>query len=386
VRIFPPDEEQRAFDHGRLRDWRAWGLLAEDKFAAASAAAGEAPAHAAWPLRILLFGFAALMLGALSALFLKDLKGRVDSAAIAWLLAAGAVAASEYMIRRLSVRRFGAEEALVAGAVALFAYGAERLFSNGSRWDFSTTIFSAALALGAAAAYLRYGYRLASFGAAVALGVLVGSFECGEHATRLLLAALYASLLAAATRWPDLPRRERDRLEIVRFFLALSVPLSLNLRLERLLEGYSGEPATNAFGLATLAAIYLIPLAWLAWGARERSRTMLWAGAIGLVVAQCSLKPYLGIRRNAWDPALLGIEFMLLALALKRWLDAGPNRRRGAYSSDALGEAGPGTAAGLLVSAVAASAASPSTSGPAPQDRPKGGGGSFGGGGASGGF
>ena len=382
MRIFPAEGEERAYNHERLRDWRAAGLLAADKADEARALAGEAPVHAAWPLRILLFGFATLTLAALSALMLKDLKGRAESAAVAWILAAGAIAAAEAMIRRFKVRRFGAEEALVAGAVVLIAYGAERLCLNGSRWHFSTMIFSATLAVGAGAAYLRYGYRLASFGAAVALGVFVGSLECGEHTTRVLLAALYAVLLIAATWWPDLPRRERERLEIVRFFLALSVPLSLNLRLDGLLQSWSRSPATDAFGLATLAAIFLIPLAWLAWGARSRSRTILWAGGIGLLVAQCSIKPYLGLTRNAWDPAVLGLELMLVALALKRWLDSGPGGRRGAYSSEALGESGPGTTVGLLASVVAASP----SSAPASQDRPQGGGGTSGGAGASGGY
>ena len=193
MRIFPADAEERAFNHGRLRGWRAVGLLAADKEAEAGAFAGDAPAHAAWPLRILLFGFGALTLGAFSALLLKDLQGRAESAIIAWFLAAVAIAAAETIIRRLEVRRFGAEEALVAGAVVLLAYGAERLFSSGSRWHFSAELYSATLALGAVAAYLCYGYRLASFGAAVALGVFVGSWEYGEHATRVLLAVLYCA-------------------------------------------------------------------------------------------------------------------------------------------------------------------------------------------------
>ena len=382
MRVFSADEEERAFKHERLRDWRSAGLVAADKGAEAEAHAGEAPAHAAWPLRILLFGFAALALGALSALVLKDLKGRMDSAVTAWFLAAAAVAAAEVGIRRLKVRRFGAEEALVTGAVLLVAYGAERAFSTRTRWHFSTAIFSASLALGACAAYLRYGYRLASFGAAVALGVFVGSLEYGERATRVLLAVLYAVLLVAATVWPELPRRERERLEIVRFFLALSVPLCLNLRLEKIFYSWAPQPVTGAFGLATFAAIFLIPLVWLAWGALDRSRTILWAGGIGLLVAQCSIKPYLGLKRNAWDPAMLGLELMVMALVLKRWLDAGPNGRRGAYSSESLGDPGPGAAVGLFASAVAASPGSA----PAGPDRPKGGGGSFGGGGASGSF
>ncbi len=384
MRIFPPEAEERAFRHERLRAWLSSGLLAPDKAVSAAAVAGEAPTHAAWPLRVLLFGFATLLLAAVSVLALKDLRGRVDSAVVAWMLAGGAIAAAEAMIRNLKLRRFGAEEALVCGAAVLAAYGAERLLSNGSRWHFSMMIFSLFLAGGASAAYLRYGYRLATFGAAIALGVFVGSFEYDERATRVGLAALYGALLAAATLWPDLPRRERERLEIVRFLLALSVPLCLNLKLERLTGGWHGTPATDAFGLATLIAIFVIPLAWLHAGVRGRSRTMLWAGGIGLLVAQCSIKPYLAVARNAWDPAVLGLELAGAALLLKRWLDAGPEGRRGAFSSEALGDAGPSAAVGLLASIVAASPSS-APSGPG-ADRPKGGGGSFGGGGASGGY
>lgn len=381
MRIFPADAEERAYNHERLRDWRAAGLLGPDP--AADALAGEPPAHAAWPLRILLFGFGTLALGTFSALMLKDLQGRAESAFVAAFLAAAAVFTAEIVIRRLKVRRFGAEEALVAGAVVLLCYGTERLFSTGSRWHFSLTIFSVTAALAASAAYLRYGYRLASFGATVALGVLVGSFEYGEHATRVLLAALYAVLLAAVSLWPDLPPRERARLEIVRFFLALSVPLCLNVRLERIFYSWNQAPGLDAFGRATFAAIFLIPLVWLAWGIRGRSRTLLWAGGMTLLIAQCSIKPYLGIPRNAWDPALLGLELMIVALALKGWLDAGAGGRRGAFSSESLGEPGPGGALGLLAAAVAAS---PGTAPAGPDPRPKGGGGSFGGGGASGGY
>ena len=110
---------------------------------------------------------------------------------------------------------------------------------------------------------------------------------------------------------------------------------------------------------------------------------MLWAGAIGLLVAQCSVKPYFAITRNAWDPALLGLELMIAALALKRFLDSGSNGRRGAYSSQSLGNTEPGGALTLLAGAVAASPSAP-PSGPGPG--PKGGGGSYGGGGASGSY
>ncbi|OGS36401.1 MAG: hypothetical protein A2506_13135 [Elusimicrobia bacterium RIFOXYD12_FULL_66_9] len=382
MRVFSAEAEELAFRHEQLRDWRAAGLLDGDSHARSSAFIGPEPGRAAWPLRVLLFGFAALMLGALALLVLKDFRGRAEAATAALFLVATAVAVAEALISSLKVRRFGAEEALVCGAVILTAFGAERMYTGGGQWRFSALLFSGTAALAAAAAYLRYGYRLASFGGAAALGVFVGALDYGQNTTRVMLAVLYATLLCAATWWPGLSRRERERLEIVRFFLAFSVPLFLNLRLERLLQSAGTYPVSGTFAYATLAALFVIPLVWLAWGAASRSRPLLWAGGIGLLVAQCSIKPYLGLARNSWDPITLGVELMAVALLLKRWLDAGPGRRRGAYSAEAMGSTEPGGALGLLAAAVAASPSVPSQ-GPG---RFSGGGGNSGGGGASSGF
>lgn len=386
MRAFSDDLERRAYDHGRRRDWVSWRLLAEDKSDAAAAAAGEPPVQAAWPLRLLLFGFGALVLGAFSLIFLKDSAARSVSSLAALVLATASVAVAETSIAKLGVRRFGFEEACVAGACVLVAYAFERLTPGESRWRFADGTFSLVLALSCVAAYVRYGYRLAGLGLLVAAGWFVTSWDQPGIVTRFSLAALYASVLAYLMSRPEEPRRERDRLELARFLTALAVPLCLNERLDRLLDGPHAWMPPASFGAReafTLALVFLVPAAWVAWAARARSRPLLWAGALGIVIAQCSVKPYLGIKRNSWDPATLGVELVVVALVLKRWLDAGPGRRRGAFSSESLGSPEPGGA--LAWFAAAATAAAPSA--PAHDKGAfKGGGGGFGGGGASGSF
>jgi hypothetical protein len=384
VRLFPAELEERAFRCGLVRDWKSAGLVSAESAAKLADSVGPAPERAAWPLRLVLFGFSALCFGALVALFLKDFNDRAIVGVGCLIAAAAAIAAAETLIRAFAFHRHGVEEALVASAVGLAAFAAERLVGRGAGWHFSTAVFASTLTAAAALAYARYGYRLAAIAVAGGLGLLVVAFDAGERETRVLLAALYAALLAAVTLAPGLPRRERERLELGRFFLALSVPLVLNLRLEHLAGGYDsyGRAALDAFSRATLAAIFAIPAAWLAWGLASRARALIWAGALGLLVAQCSVKPYLGIARHSWDPALLGLELIVAAYALKRWLDAGPGGRRGAYSSeDAGGERG-GGALGLLAGAIAAAPASA----PAGPGAPRGHGGGFGGGGASGSY
>lgn len=356
MRIFPPELEERAFR-------------------------GE-PLRAAWPLRLVLFGLSALCLSAAFVLIAKDLHGRSAVALAAFAVAGAALAAAEGLIRALKLYRQGAEEALVAGAVVLAAFGAERLAPGGNGWRFSEGVFAAALAAAAAAAYARYGYRLALIGLAAGLSVMVVSWDLGANPARVGLAVLYGALLAAVSLWPGLPRRERERLESARFVLALAVPLVLNLALDRAPALFGVRPSLGAFEWATLAAVFLLPAAVLAWGISSRARVLLWAGAAGLLVAVCSVKPYFGRPRHPWDPAVLGAALIAVAVLLKRWLDAGPEGRRGAYSSEPEAGKDPGGALALLAGAVAAGPAAP----PSGPSGPTGGGGDFGGGGASGSF
>jgi hypothetical protein len=384
VRIFPAEVEERAFRLGLARDWESAGLVDAPTAAKITAELGPPPARAAWPLRLVLFGFTTLCVAALVGLFVVNDRDRTAVGLFCLFAAAFAAAGAERLIRAYAFHRHGVEEALVAAAAVLLALGVERTLDAGRAWSDREWIFPAALAAASALAYARYGYRLAAIGVAAGLGLLVASFDVGENWTRVLLAALYAGLLAALAFAPGLPRRERERLEIARFFLALSVPLALNVRLEYALRGYEwyGGRELDAFGWLTFAAIFALPAAAFAWGVVSRSRALLWAGALDFLVAQCSVKPYFGLARNSWDPAALGAELIAAALLLKRWLDAGPGGRRGAYSSREMGGSRAEGALGLLAGAAAAA---PAAATRAP-DVPRGEGGGFGGGGASGSF
>ena len=387
MRIFPPELEERAFRFGLLKEWRAARLVSPEAADKIAADLGEPPARAAWPLRLVLFGFTVLCQATMVVLVLKDFHDRFAEAIGALLAAAASIALAEAMIRGMKILRHGAEEALVAGAVVLTAFAAERLIGEGAAgYRFSTAVFSLVLALAAAAAYARYGYRLAAIGVAVGLGLSLSVFDSGERGLRVMLAVLYAALLAAVTLWPGLPRRERERLEIARFFLALSVPLCLNLGLERVFGGgfygRSGGVGMDAFAYTTLVLIFGIPAAWLEWGIRSRERSLVWAGGLGMLVAFCSIKPYFGWARHSWDPAVLGVELIVLALVLKRWLDAGAGGRRAGFSSEEMGTSEPGGALSLLAGAIAAA---PASAGSATETM-KGRGGDFGGGGAGGSF
>jgi hypothetical protein len=44
-------------------------------------------------------------------------------------------------------------------------------------------------------------------------------------------------------------------------------------------------------------------------------------------------KMYLGWPRNTWDPILLGVFLMAIAIAIRRWLSQGPGGERGGFTS-----------------------------------------------------
>jgi hypothetical protein len=62
---------------------------------------------------------------------------------------------------------------------------------------------------------------------------------------------------------------------------------------------------------------------------------------VSLVMALVTLvtnKPYLGWPRYTWDPILLGVFLMAIAIALRRWLSNGPGgERRGFTPAPLLG-------------------------------------------------
>ena len=57
--------------------------------------------------------------------------------------------------------------------------------------------------------------------------------------------------------------------------------------------------------------------------APRRHRPMMAAGVIAALIALVSAKPYLGLSRHSWDPAVLGVSLVALSLYFKRLLDAG---------------------------------------------------------------
>jgi uncharacterized membrane protein YgcG len=132
---------------------------------------------------------------------------------------------------------------------------------------------------------------------------------------------------------------------------------------------------------AAIAGTILLPPVVFGLGVRFRDRALLAAGALFLAASMATLRRYHPI--GPWWLALVmgGTACLVLAIALRRWLNAGPGRERRGFTAEPLFEdrrmMEAARAAATLV------AMSPGSR-PAPDETFTGGGGSSGGGGATG--
>src|SRR5262249_49343324 len=105
------------------------------------------------------------------------------------------------------------------------------------------------------------------------------------------------------------------------------------------------------------------------------------AGLIAAILTLATNKPYLGLEHRAWDPMLLGILLIGVAVGLKRWLAAGENGVRRGFTARRLSASDAKFSSLVSTAGVVASSGAIAT--PAPHHEPVFGGGDSGGGGAT---
>lgn len=370
-----PAGESRIFELERARAWRRSGFIDDRQLAAIEAAVGPAPGLAGTAMRLLLAGLTLAGLGAFYGFFGP---GHHDGAG--WFLVfegALALLAGEVLALSLSLHRFGAEEALQLGGAALLALGSAVAADFGPHWH-EALAAGGLVGLGAFGwVYARRRYQAALPALLACAAAALAGFSPPHP--RAALALLWIVLLALSLRRREVPDFERERWQAAQGMLALLIPITVNLRLESVLHGLPERGAGLVYW-GSYAAVWLLPAPMLLLGARLRHRPLLVGGALALLVALATNKPYLGLARRDWDPALLGALLAVVAAGLERWLRAAPGRMRDGFTADeVLVGRQELSAAGALLAASAAAARVEA----APASRESFGGGSSGGAGAS---
>jgi len=109
--------------------------------------------------------------------------------------------------------------------------------------------------------------------------------------------------------------------------------LLINLKLSYVWDfGPGGDSPRDWFYWTTYAATWLIPAAGLYQAIRDRDRPLLTVNMVLALVTLATNKAYLGKAHQSWDPMLLGVLLMGVAIAVRRWLLAGEHQQRGGFT------------------------------------------------------
>jgi hypothetical protein len=362
--------------------WRHAGAIDEGTHRAIVAAYPDDRARLGLGFRVLA-GLAAFVGGgafaalAGSSLFARGENGTLFALGFTLVFAI----ATEIQIGRLRRAQAGAEyaTAMLAANFAVMAWCS--LFSN-------VTVDKGAIGAAVVLALVawRWGYALFAAGVAVCLLVTCAQTGVGRAAwVALGVAALPLTLgLARSGRWPPAHRRCFEAAALVFLagaYVAANV-YSLDHRwIEGLGDGGRAVPGAWARGTAILGTALLPPVV-LYLGVRVREHGLLAAGALFTAASLVTLRQYHPVGPWWLSLVLAGAACLVLAVALRRWLESGPGRERLGLTADPLFEERRMVEMAQAAATIVAMSPGPR---PTPEGQFEGGGGRSGGGGATGG-
>ncbi len=305
------DDQERIIRVKRLADeWAASGLIDAPQHERIAAGLQVDLRRTNRFLRLTLFGFGLLIIGAAVGLVVVtlDVTDTTTAGTLFLMAAAASAMLAEFLIGRFRVYRFGVEEACAVSAAVLVAGGSGLIagslvgVASGDRQIFVALIVGSAAAF---AVYRRYGYVYAAVGAMLCASLAPFQLHLSDMVQRLLAAAILGGCFIGAR----LKRRKYgdefpgDEHGTIQASAWLGMYAALNLHL---FSALVTRPLASPFYWFTYAMIWILPAAGLWLSIRDRDRPLL---DVSLVMALATLltnKPYLGVARRPWDPILLG--------------------------------------------------------------------------------
>jgi hypothetical protein len=319
--------------------WRRVGAIDEATLRAIESAYPDDRERLGWALRTLaacavLFGG-----GALAVLIgeVFDPSSGVGVGAFSAAFAALFASATEIQTGRFRRAEAGAEYATallaaVCGGLAAISFVESRSILWGClafaltlglaawRWGHASLAVLAAILVLAAAAQLRHGRAVWLVAGFAALPMIVGLARsprrCPAHRECSLLAGLV--FLAGG-------------------YVAINYYTLDHGSIEWLGSGMNATPRFWERAAAIVATAFVPPLVLLA-GVRYRDRALLAAGALFTAASLVTLRHYRPIGPWWLSLVLGGVACLALAVALRRWLDAGPAHERSGFTAEPLFE------------------------------------------------
>ena len=340
MRRYSIDDERRIRLQAQVRAWTRAGFLRPDQGAAIAAQLRADVKRTNDLLRAALALFTLVIVAAGVALVFVTLgfdRGRSSMAVVCLIAGAACAALAEYLVGAFRLYRHGVEEALAIASVLLFAFGVAEAV-GASPYSVWWRVWLIVASIGAFAVYVRFGFVYAAVGAMIFAALVPAQFQLAEGLERTLAAAVFggAFLIAWTARIGHGGDFPGDEYAILQAAACAGLYLALNLHVADAIAFVVPRATPSIpgwFYWGTYAATWVIPAAALATAIREKDRALL---TVSIALALCTLvtnKPYLGWPRQSWDPMILGVLLAGAALALRRWLNAGPNGQRRGFTA-----------------------------------------------------
>jgi len=399
MKVYSALQEERIRDRTSVREWAASGMLDPAQSAALQAELGVELRQTHGFLRAVLFLFTSVIVIAGVALIDTAIRPHEHTEWTAIFLLSGFVcwALAEFGCAK-HLYRYGLEEALAVFSAVFLSMGIAEMFARSSTSENIALLLVGFL--GGLLLYFRFGFVYAAVASMALASAIPFQLEIGSEEQRLLAVAFFATVLALmlARRWqqPNEPAGSgRSTIEAASW---LGIYLMLNLQLATAIFGvpyrlffYSPNQSTIPevhawFYVTTWAMIWILPAAGLWLGLRRKERMLMDVSMLMALLSLSTNKRYLGWTVHSWDPILLGMLLITVAILIRRWLQRGTNGERSGFTAVRLLRSDERSLAALSIASAALQPHAAASGQAQPETGFREGGGKSGGGGATGDF
>lgn len=332
MRRYSQDEEERIRAQTLVREWTRSELLDRSQGAQLEADLRVDVRRTNVYLRAGLALFTALIVGA-SVLFVVvglNLNRGISVAVASGVAALVSIALAETLVTRFRFYRFGVEEALAVASVVLAGASGAALteLRLGGFGNYPEALGLLIAAAGGLALYRRFGFVYAAVGGMVCAAAIPFQLRLLSPTTQhVLAAATLASVFAVARSnrlkyQDDYPGDDYGLLQAAAW-AGLYITLNLMLMWDDI-EGF--------FYWFTYVMTWVLPVVGLYLGIRDKDRPLIDVSLVMALVTLLTNKSYLRSTRHEWDPILLGIFLMVVALSVRQWLLRGPGGQRRGFT------------------------------------------------------
>lgn len=351
MRLYSASSEETLRARRLLADWADDGLLTKAQYERLEQETVSDLRTTNIFLRLVLFLFTLICVGATAGLFFKIFLGRPSDQTIGVFLMIFAIVcyvAAEVAASHALLYRHGIEEALAVCSVAFLCLGMQLAFFSARPYSPKPDVVQC-MVPGAGVVFSlwiwhRFGLWYAFLAAMIFALFLPGYWTASHWAQHVIIALLYAIGLVCVMVARSGFQLIEDDYAVVEALLWLGIYLAMNLQLSSVSTrahwlGIGTTPASEfprSFYWTTWVLVWCLPPVVLARGVRRKDRFVMSIGAIVTILTFVTNKPYLGWPRHTWDPMILGVLLTGTALFIRRWLARGPAGIRRGFTATRL--------------------------------------------------